>query len=267
MSFFTLENYKNILTRAKDIGYRFITFEDLFGNNARKDLFKANNGLCLLRHDIDASLFAALELSCLERELAITSNYFFMLRSPCYNLLSRFNSDCVRKIIENGHAAELHYDQGYDEVQGFSIAETEASIKREIIFLQETFNRKIHSVSFHQPSQKVLNNKIKCYGRVNTYDKEILKDFYYISDSNRKFEPFNCININEENLNERIYNSLASYFPKNIQLLIHPIWWVIEGGTTQEVWSNVIKQNFIHSQEQLLSTEKAYGKRKKITIT
>ena len=266
MNFFNLENYKLILSRALEVGYEFISFKKVLENKNSNKLFDSDQGLILLRHDIDASLNMALKMALLEKKLNISANYFLMLRSPCYNLLSRYNDFCVEEIAKNGHFLELHYDQGHDEIKGYSILDTQNSIKSQIKVMEEFYYRKINAVSFHQPSKKVLNDTIECNGRINTYDKKLLKNFHYISDSNRKFEPFYKAEFAEKISCQNISNSLASFYPQNIQLLIHPMWWVIEGGSTEDVWSTVLKQNFMDNQEQLISTENAFGIQRKINL-
>jgi len=53
-------------------------------------------------------------------------------------------------------------------------------------------------------------------------------------------------------------------YPKNLQILIHPMWWVYSDETTGEVWNKVIKSNFYESQNQLLETERAFGEKRNI---
>ena len=263
---FNLENYKIILRGALEAGYEFISFKKVLENKDSNKLFYSDQGLILLRHDIDASLNMALKMASLEKKLNISANYFLMLRSPCYNLLSRYNDSCVEEIAKNGHFLELHYDQGHDEIKGYSILDTQKSIKNQIKIMEELYSKKINAVSFHQPSKKILNNTIDCDGRINTYDKKLLKNFHYISDSNRKFKPFYKGDFARKISCRNIFNSLASFYPRNIQLLIHPMWWVIEGGSTQDVWTSVLRQNFMDNQEQLISTEKAFGIKRKINL-
>ena len=154
MNFFNLENYKLILSRALEVGYEFISFKKVLENKNSNKLFDSDQGLILLRHDIDASLNMALKMALLEKKLNISANYFLMLRSPCYNLLSRYNDFCVEEIAKNGHFLELHYDQGHDEIKGYSILDTQNSIKSQIKVMEEFYYRKINAVSFHQPSKK-----------------------------------------------------------------------------------------------------------------
>src|SRR4051812_6000720 len=84
---FTLKGYETLLKQAVDSGYQFCSFENIDVDNSGK--------ICYLRHDIDADVTAALKLAEIENSLGIRATYFFMLRSPVYNLFSRFNQKLV----------------------------------------------------------------------------------------------------------------------------------------------------------------------------
>jgi hypothetical protein len=123
-------------------------------------------------------------------------------------------------------------------------------LNEEIDILEKNFNCSIKVVSFHQPTNIILSGRLKIT-QINTYEKKFFKDIKYISDSNMIFKE-NPIEVIE-----------SQKFPK-IQLLIHPIWWMAEGFTTEEKWMNAIKKNFELEQKQALLTEAAYGKKKVI---
>ena len=95
-----------MLTSALDVGYEFISFEKAKGLMATSP--NHNSGTCILRHDIDVNVNFALKMAQLEFDLGIRSTYFFMFRSPFYNLSSRYSQDCVEKIIDLGHEIALH---------------------------------------------------------------------------------------------------------------------------------------------------------------
>ena len=114
--------------------------------------------------------------------------------------------------------------------------------------LENNFDIKINAVSFHQPSQKIIDNEIKIK-QINTYDKEFFKDIKYLSDSNMIFK-------------EVLIDIIKSQEFSKIQLLVHPIWWVADGETTEQKWINSIKKNFELEQKQVLLTERAYGNKK-----
>lgn len=229
---FNLDEYISLLDRIQKEGYVFCDFE-----NIQKKSF-------ILRHDIDVSPKIALEMAKAENSLGIRATYFFMMRSPFYNLFSRANNEIVKKIISLGHEIGLHYDEGYYSKN----TDLQMLIDTEIKVLENNFDIKVNAVSFHQPSQKIIDNEIKIK-QINTYDKEFFKDIKYLSDSNMIFkeDPIDIIKSQE--------------FSK-IQLLVHPIWWVADGETTEQKWINSIKKNFELEQKQVLLTERAYGNKK-----
>ena len=238
---YDLDSYKSLLENAVERGYSFHLFDNI----------QQSVNSCLLRHDIDVSVFAALKMAEVEKELNVKSTYFFMLRSPCYNLFSRKNVEYVKTILKLGHSIGLHYDQGFDELNNVSLEDTTKRIFQEQNILEQEFSTSVSAVSFHQPNRKILEEKIDCGDLVNTYDKVVLEDYIYFSDSNRSLQmAMDTIDFS---------NSLANLFPQNIQLLIHPMWWVFNGNETIKVWDNALESNIQQMEVQLLETERAFG--------
>lgn len=241
---FSKKSYINILRQAQESGYIFCPFDS--------DLLRNSDGrLCLLRHDIDVDIGAAMEMAKIEQGIGVRSTYFFMLRSPVYNLLSRVNHDMVKKILDMGHWIGLHYDNGYNP--GHERSEV-SWIDFEAEFIERLFDRNITAVSFHQPAADVLSGQVRTGNRMNTYTDATGFGFHYLSDSNRIFResPFDVFkNKNYERL----------------QLLIHPMWWVHENcSATEDVWDQAIVSNFIRAQHQILETERAYGAQREFKI-
>ncbi len=240
---FTRNGYRSLLNTALSSGYNFFDFNQMHSVSEER--------VCVLRHDIDADLKAAAEMSAIEAELGIRATYFLMLRSPVYNLFGRANHRFVQEIIKNGHYIGLHYDEGFYPDKTKSINEL---VKREAKAIEEMFNIKINVVSFHQPGEAVLANKVKLENYINTYDKADITGYYYISDSNKvwKRDPFEMFSKVEE--------------PK-VQMLIHPMWWITDKDLpTEELWLKALMDNFSRTQQQLLDTERAYGNEKKISL-
>jgi hypothetical protein len=254
MSQFNLSTYKSMLQSARQAGYRFISFGEL----KKKDV--APNGQILLRHDVDGDLAAALEMAKVEADLGVFSTYFLMWRSPCYNLLSRSGQTHAESITRLGHQIGLHYDQGFDMLKGIPVDITELIIQREVLWLEQLLDIHIDAVSFHQPSPAILENGINCGERVNTYDRNLLSDFLYVSDSNRVFPIWAHIADSEKPA------AIAKCYPKNMQILIHPMWWVYDELSTEAVWNRVLLSNLHQSQRQMLATEGAYGPERRFLI-
>lgn len=249
---FTLERYVDILNNAQENGYEFIRF-----TRQIKGIPK-NSAKCLLRHDIDADLTAALEMAKVEHRVNIKSTYFLMLQSPVYNLFSRWNYLQVQKIISLGHYMGLHYDRGFDIRLGISNEETEHRISRHIEILEDEFGCIVDAVSFHQPDNQIINQEFKISSRINTYDFESLKHFEYHSDSNREFKSIHFRDLK--------VGALSTNYPRNIQLLVHPIWWIYNQESTVKAWNEAILNNLHHMQGQMLETERAYGPRRDFRI-
>jgi len=277
---FNLITYISMLEKALSIGYNFICFDEIknlysrntpmnkggneISKNGDYNRLKISNGNCLLRHDIDVNLSAAVTMAEAESKLGIKSTYFLMWRSPCYNLMSRANQLHAEAILAFGHQIGLHYDQGFDSHRHFSALETEEQISQQSDWLEKLLGTEISAVSFHQPSSALLQGGMECRNRINTYDRVKLKDFFYISDSNRIFPPWHADNA-LNNL-DQFEKSISSYFPQNIQLLIHPIWWIFEESSTEFCWNQALLSNFEELQQQLIDTEKAYGLKRNLSL-
>lgn len=84
-----LQFYKVLLKNIQN-NYTIIDYRDVYRNSNEKSL--------LIRHDIDVSLYDALELAKTEAEFNIKSTYFIWVKSPFYNALSIENQE---NFIEN----------------------------------------------------------------------------------------------------------------------------------------------------------------------
>lgn len=213
------EEYKKLLSTIIKKGFAFKKFEDFVENK---------NGQLILRHDIDFSIEYAVEMSEIEKFFGVKSTYFFLISCENYNLLSKKNVESVKTIMNVGHSVGLHFDPtSYDnELEG---------LKYELEIFQNYFGQ-TKLLSFHRPSNKILQgvnwipNDI-----INSYSKKYYNDITYISDSGGEFSfghPF-------EN------SSFLSL--KNIQLLIHPIWWMTES----EKITDKIKEFMINNSEKI----------------
>ncbi|MCB1562206.1 MAG: hypothetical protein R3D66_01225 [Alphaproteobacteria bacterium] len=237
---FNLTAYDSLLKTAQDNGYRFESFKCLHEASIPDEAH-----ICLLRHDIDVDMEAALRMAKLEHARGVRATYFFMLRSPVYNLTARANNDFARQITALGHDVGLHYDQAYHPGDQRSEAEWMAF---EAAFLEGLLDVEISTISFHQPSPAVLEGRIETGRFLNTYTDPASKGFHYISDSNRQWAK------------ESAEDAFAAKRYKRLQLLIHPLWWVYgECMTTEHVWDKAIATNIGRMQRQILDTERAYG--------
>jgi hypothetical protein len=184
---FDLEHYRELLEAAKAGGYRFA----FFGRDPEPgDLF--------LRHDVDLSLEAAVELAELEVEAEARATYFLMSESVFYNLASPPGERTLARLRELGHAVGLH--AVYPRAD-----------------LDERFDR---VVAWHNPDPDFMSAPID--GAVNVMEARYFAPANYRSDSNQRWRS-GCP-----------HEALARGEFDWLQLLIHPEIWVYPGATMRE---------------------------------
>jgi hypothetical protein len=181
---FDLTHYAEILEAAKAGRYRFTTFG---AAPERGDLF--------LRHDVDLSLDAALQMAELEAEHAVQTTYLVMTESVFYNLASTEGAAAIARLRELGHSVGLHavhpnvgLDDRFDPV-----------------------------VSWHNPNAEYMSETIP--GAINVYGEPYFDPPSYRSDSNQHWRS----GCPHEELR-------GGGFPW-LQILVHPEIWVYQGAT------------------------------------
>ncbi len=181
---FDLDHYGELLEAAKAGGYRFTGFDR-----------PPQDGDLLLRHDVDLSLEAAIEMAALEAEHGVASTYFLMRESVFYNLASPAGERALARLRKLGHRVGLHavwprasLDERFDPV-----------------------------VAWHNPDPEFMRAPIE--GALNVMEAGFFSPETYRSDSNRHWR-HGCPH---EDLR-------AARFPW-LQLLTHPEIWVYPGET------------------------------------
>jgi len=184
---FDLEHYRELIEAAKAGGYRFAFFD--------RD---PDPGDLLLRHDVDLSLAAALDLAELEHELGAASTYFLMTKSVFYNLNSSEGERAIARMRELGHQVGLHavwpdasLDDRFDPV-----------------------------VAWHNPDPAYMSEPVE--GGANVMEPRFFSPETYRSDSNQQWR-HGCP-----------HEELAAGRFAWLQLLTHPEIWVHPGDSMGE---------------------------------
>jgi hypothetical protein len=190
----------------------YIKFLRLLKQNFRIVPFcEATDDACsflILRHDVDASLEAALKMAKIEHELGIRSTYFVLFSYKFYNLLERDDLATLREISKLGHEIGLHYDVVTYESYDQALRET---LKTEISLLKRLLGRNIFSIARHNVSLMTGEDPFKdIKGYINAYDPELCRN--YVSDSCRSWFLKDLTRLLEFNY-------------RKVQLLIHPFLW------------------------------------------
>ena len=184
---FSLAHYRELLGAAADGGYRFAFFEE-----------HPSPGTIFLRHDVDLSLDAALQMAEVELEEGAFASYFLMTQSVFYNLASPEGLRAVNRLRELGHRVGLHavwpgaeLDHRFDAV-----------------------------VAWHNPEPEYMTEPLD--GAVNVMQAPWFDADHYRSDSNQRWR-HGCPH-------EELSRSEFEW----LQLLVHPEIWVYPGGTMRE---------------------------------
>jgi hypothetical protein len=184
---FSLAHYAELIRAAGEGGYRFATFDR-----------EPRDGDLLLRHDVDLSLEAAVELAKLEHELGAQATYFLLRESVFYNLDSAVGRAALATLRDLGHRVGLHavypraeLDPRFDPV-----------------------------VAWHNPDPEYMKAPID--GVVNVMQEGFFDPATYRSDSNQHWRS-GCP-----------HEALAAGELPWLQLLTHPEIWVYEGATMGE---------------------------------
>jgi hypothetical protein len=184
---FELRHYAELLGASRAGGYRFAFFDR-----------EPQAGDLLLRHDVDMSLDAALEMAELEAEAGARSTYFLMTRSEFYNLDARSGQTAIERLRGLGHRIGLHavhpdatLDDRFDPV-----------------------------VAWHTPEPSYMTDPLD--GAVNVMQAEFFDPDHYRSDSNQRWR-HGCP-----------HGQLERAEFEWLQLLVHPEIWVYPGRTMRE---------------------------------
>ena len=218
---FTLTSYRRILETGLANGYRFVSYGEIGREGAPLT--------CLLRHDVDSELYGLAPIMGLERELGISATYFVMTRSTAYNLFCVEGRQVVRCLLDSGHRIGLHFMGELCELDGAE--ELAAKAHREAEWLEAEFGTRIEAVSFHQPSQAMLDGQLQLPGLVNTYNKTNMGSYFYVSDTNMMWR------------HEHPADIFARRLYARLQLLIHPMWWSEKPLGLAGKWKAVLEAN------------------------
>jgi hypothetical protein len=201
---FSLAHYRDLLRAAQSGGYRCAGFER---PPAAGDL--------ILRHDVDLSLAAAIEVAELEAVEGAWSTWFLMTRSSFYNLDSAEGEHTIGRLRALGHRVAHHavfphvdLDDRFDAV-----------------------------VAWHNPEPGFMQRPID--GAVNAMEPPFFDRERYRSDSNQNWR-HGCP-----------HEELAAGRFDWLQLLTHPEIWVFDGATMRETMESLLDADRAARFEQL----------------
>jgi hypothetical protein len=198
-----LDAYGALLDAAR--GYRFVHFEH-----------EPREGEIFLRHDVDLSLAAAVQMAELEAARDVSATYFLMTRSVFYNLASAEGERAIERLRELGHRVGLHavhphvdFDERFDPV-----------------------------LAWHNPDPEFMDAPVE--GLVNVMAPPWFDRAHYRSDSNQHWRSGDPT------------PALAAREFDWLQLLTHPEIWAFEGGTMRETMESMLAVGVVERRQQLV---------------
>ena len=195
---FSLTHYREILEAAKAGGYRFAGFDR-----------PPSEGDLIIRHDVDLSLAAAVQMAEVEAEAGAWSTWFLMTRSVFYNLASAEGTHALARLRELGGRIAHH-----------AVWPT--------IDLDERFEP---IVAWHNPKLEYMTDPI--VGAVNAMGAPWFDRTHFRSDSNHRWgfrgDRHSCP-----------HEELARGELDWLHLLIHPAIWAYKGKTMRETMESFV---------------------------
>ena len=101
MNNFSLKYYQNMVEKALKEDFVISSFKNYNSKNKKT---------IILRHDIDFSLNSIPEIAKIEKDLNVTSTFFFRLHSPNYNLYASNTFKIIQDLIEKNHEIGFHFE-------------------------------------------------------------------------------------------------------------------------------------------------------------
>lgn len=197
---FSPEGYAALVAALRERGYAERGFLD--ADPATRHL--------ILRHDVDFSLAAAVQMAEAEAARGIAAAYFVLLRTEFYNPLSGAGLAALERIAALGHAVGLHFDAAlYDGDPGAF----DSAAARECNLLAQMLGRPVEFISYHRPGAARRGDAERLGGRINVYGSRFVQAMGYCSDSRGAWHHGHPL------------EHAAIRAGRALQLLVHPFWW------------------------------------------
>jgi hypothetical protein len=199
---FSRAGYRHLVERFLEAGYLPVTFDRV--RRERRDL--------IVRHDVDVSLDAAVNIGEIEREMGVQATYFVMISNSFYNIHSYEGRRALARLSELGHHIGLHFDTTHyaDDNGGGDLT---AAINHEFRVLAAVIGDPIDIISFHNPVPGLVNHERLPGWPPHTYEPRFFRDLTYVADSGGSWRfggPFERQGFQEGTA---------------VHLLTHPLWW------------------------------------------
>jgi len=173
---FTFRWCRSFLERLLAEGYRFRSYDE-----------GVASGDVLLRHDVDLSPERAVRMARMERDLGVSSTYFFLLGTPLYNPFQAPVRDAIREVESLGHDVGLHFStyQYWPASRPPPESDIAEAVAREQGVLETIVGTVVPTVSFHLPPPWVMERTFEAFP--STFEPRFFGDIAYLADSRQRW--------------------------------------------------------------------------------
>ena len=183
-------------------------------------------------------------MAILESRMGVSSHYFFLLRSPLYNVLEKETYQSIHQIHELGHKIGLHFDE---HTNPHSSRALDRRVMDDFALRKKIYPFAQSLVSFHNPKQALKRRPRMKY--TSTYDPLFFPPHTkYVSDSNQ--------NVREADL----LLSISQKRWSRIQMLIHPLWWLAEKKSPVAILKKIIQGRHLEIDKYLKRSNKVWNR-------
>ena len=214
---FDYQTYWSIIERLSRTN-RPLRFADLTDGFPRTPFF-------ILRHDVDYSPAAALELAHQEASRGVRSTYFLLMNDIYYNLLSPEHATFASRLVEMGHEVGLHYDVKF--LEAFPRHRWHELIRTQATLLGDLSGTRVTAIAMHQPGLNGEDPLRHTRHYMNAYADRFCREMPYFSDSCRAWW-------------HTAWDMLTSgCAPPRFQLALHPINWAEHDRDRETIFSSL----------------------------
>lgn len=214
---FSRDGYASILDLAREVGFEI--------RPMREALTCGDSSQLLLRHDVDFSLRLALEMALFENERGVSSTYYVLPYNDFYAPFSPEGRSILTRMAGLGHEIGLHWDS---RIYPEDAAGVRRSIERDVAMFEDVLGQKVRSASQHNPIDSRFVDLSDLF-EIEAYSASVREKFAYVSDSAMSWRAHTPWDV----LPGRA----------NLQLLIHPIWWMTPQGTRGDKFAHLKRAN------------------------
>lgn len=246
---FTWSRYNALLTALQQCRYEFRTFEEYCQGNRQ-------GRLVLLRHDVDARPWHALQCAQIEKNKGIQSSYYFRIlpKSNC--------PEVIRKIAALNHEVGYHYEE-----MSLAKGDSETAIRmfeKNLAYFRQFYP--VRTICMHGSPTSAFNNqdlwKSYDYRQWNIIGEPYFdidfNDFLYLTDTGR------CWDGQKYSIRDKVEGQTLSPFhstndiikalaadslPDKIMITTHPQRWTNSRG---KWWLELIEQQLKNQIKQII---------------